>query len=76
MPVNFAEALTFLQEFGLAHAALGKKALGSYEPDVEDLRILLGELRPHLAEEGQLAFVVKKQIVTHRGHPSPGTRRW
>ena len=36
----------FLQELGLTHAALGKKAMGSDEPDVEGLQIPLGELRP------------------------------
>lgn len=38
----------FLQELGLTHAALGKKAMGSYEPDFEDLQILLGKLRPRI----------------------------
>jgi hypothetical protein len=38
----------FLQELGLTHALLGKEAMGSDEPDVEDLQILLGELRPRI----------------------------
>ena len=37
--------------------------------------ILAGEFRAHLAQEGQLAFVVEQQIVTHRALHPPDTHR-
>ena len=59
-----AEPLSFLTwRFGivaviLAFAALEQQAAG-------DLGIFLGELRRLAADEGQLAFVVREQLVAH-----------
>jgi hypothetical protein len=38
----------FLQEFGLAHAPLGKEALRGDQPDVEDFQVLLRKLRSRI----------------------------
>ena len=35
-----------------------------------DLRILLGKLRAHPAQEAELAFVVQQQFVAHVNRPS------
>jgi hypothetical protein len=48
----------FLQEFGLAHASLGKEVLRGDEPDVEDFQVLLPKLRSRI-EPG----VFKREFV-------------
>jgi hypothetical protein len=48
----------FLQEFGLAHAPLGKEALRGDEPDVEDLQVLLRKLRSRI-----VSGVFKRKFV-------------
>lgn len=40
-----------------------------------DLGVLAGKFRAHLAQEGQLAFVVEQQIVTHRALHPPDIHR-
>src|ERR1700736_4929019 len=41
-----------------------------------DLGIFFGELRAHVAEKGQLAFVIEEQIIPHFALPLPDNRRW
>ena len=56
---------------GLDHALdVGILAFVRFEAEARgDLGIFFGELRAHLAEECQLAFVVEEEVVAHGQSP-------
>src|SRR6185436_8741142 len=41
-----------------------------------DLGIFFGELRAHVAEKSQLAFVIKEEVIPHFALPLLDIRRW
>ena len=74
---NSSSTFRWTREARKANASMRRSTCGSSQVSGSsrrrpgDLRVLLGELRPHLAEEGELAFVVAEELVAHH---SPFTR--
>ncbi len=74
---NSSSTFRWTREARKANASMSRSTCGSSQVSGSsrrrpgDLRVLLGELGPHLPEEGELAFVVAEELVAHH---SPFTR--